>query len=152
MRLSDGFKFTCPDLFEDYRSRFTSIVKFGIAEVMPVPPLETRPLTADEHDLIGWMLRHGNQEALLLLPQLALARATSWRCPCGCASFNLVLEGQQPAAGHMHIVADFIFGPDNQLSGIFLFEKGGVLAGLEVYGLAGDAPKSLPVSEALRLA
>jgi hypothetical protein len=35
-------------------------------------------------------------------------------------------------------------------SGIFVFEKDGMLAGLEVYGLAGDAPKSLPVSESLR--
>jgi hypothetical protein len=98
------------------------------------------------------MLKHGDQGALSLLPQLALARATSWRCPCGCASFNLVLEGQQPSVGtsHMHIVADFIFGPDDQPNGIFLFEKGGMLAGLEVYGLAGDAPKSLPVSEVLR--
>ena len=114
--------------------------------------LETRPLTADERELIGWMLEHGNQEALLLLPQLALALVTSWRCPCGCASFNLVLEGQQPSVvtSHMHIVADFIFGPDDQPSGIFIFERGGMLAGLEVYGLAGDAPKSLPVSEVLR--
>jgi hypothetical protein len=50
----------------------------------------------------------------------------------------------------MHIVADFIFGPDDQPSGVFIFQKGGVLVGLEVYGLAGDAPKLLPVSEVLR--
>jgi hypothetical protein len=50
----------------------------------------------------------------------------------------------------MHIVADFIFGPDDQPSGVFIFQKGGMLAGLEVYGLAGDAPKFLPVSEVLR--
>jgi hypothetical protein len=97
------------------------------------------------------MLEHGNKEAVLFQPQLALARATSWRCPCGCASFNLVVEGQPPdMKGHMRIVADFLFGPVDRPSGIFLFEKGGVLAGLEVYGLAGAAPKSLPVSEALR--
>jgi hypothetical protein len=97
------------------------------------------------------MLEHGKQEAALLLPQLALARATSWRCPCGCASFNLAVEGRPIVEGHMRIVADFIFGPVDEPSGIFLFEKGGVLAGLEVYGLAGDAPKSLPVSEPLRV-
>jgi hypothetical protein len=112
---------------------------------------ETRPLTTEEHQLIKWMLEHGNQEASLLLPQLALARATSWRCPCGCASINLVLEGRPLAEpGGMHIVADFIFGPDDGPSGIFVFEKGGVLAGLEVYRLADDAPTELPACEALR--
>jgi hypothetical protein len=97
------------------------------------------------------MLEHGNDEASLLLPQLELARATSWRCPCGCASFNLVLAGRKPSAeNQMSIVADFVFGPDDQPNGIFIFEKGGLLAGLEVWGLAGDAPKFLPRSEVLR--
>jgi hypothetical protein len=98
------------------------------------------------------MLEHGDDEALSLLPQLTLARVAPWRCPCGCASFNLVLEGKQPpvVTSPMHVVADFIFGSDDRPSGIFIFEKGGVLAGLEVYGLAGDAPKFLPDSEALR--
>jgi hypothetical protein len=41
----------------------------------------------------------------------------------------------------MHILADFIFGTDEELSGIFVWEQSGVLAGLEVYGLAGDAPR-----------
>jgi hypothetical protein len=119
---------------------------------MPESLLETRRLTVDEQSLIRWMLEHGNDEAPLLLPQLELARATSWRCPCGCASFNLVLEGRQPsdAMKQMHIVADFVFGPDDQPSGIFIFERDGLLAGLEVYGLAGDAPKSLPRPEVLR--
>jgi len=30
------------------------------------------------------------------------------------------------------------------------FEKSGVLAGLEVYGLAGEAPKTLPLPESLK--
>jgi hypothetical protein len=47
-------------------------------------------------------------------------------------------------------LADFVFGIDNDLSGIFVFEKGGLLAGLEVYGLAGDAPKKLPLSISLK--
>ena len=119
---------------------------------MPEPFLETRHLTAVEQRLMGWMLEHGNDEASSLLPQLGLARATSWRCPCGCTSFNLVLEGRKPpdATNQIRIVADFVFGPEDRLSGIFVFERGGMLAGLEVYGLAGDAPKSLPQSEALR--
>jgi hypothetical protein len=119
---------------------------------MPEPLFETRLLTRHEQQLITWMLEHASNDASALLPQLELARATSWRCPCGCASFNIVLEGRAApvATTRMKIVADFDFGPDDQPYGIFLFEKGGLLAGLEVYGLAGDAPKSLPQSEALR--
>jgi len=36
------------------------------------------------------------------------------------------------------------------VSGIFLYESKGILSGLEVYGLAGEAPKSLPEPEVLR--
>jgi hypothetical protein len=119
---------------------------------MPEPLLETRQLTDDEQQLVKWMLENGSNEASLLLPQLELARATSWRCVCGCASFNIVLEGRESqfVTNKMNVVADFVFGPDDQPNGIFIFEKDGLLAGLEVYGLAGDAPKSLPHSKALR--
>jgi len=114
--------------------------------------LETRELTNDEQQLIKWMLEHGSDEASLLLPKLELARATSWRCVCGCATFNIVLEGRESrfATNKMNVVADFVFGPDDQPNGIFIFEKGGLLAGLEVFGLAADAPKSLPHSSTLR--
>jgi hypothetical protein len=47
-------------------------------------------------------------------------------------------------------LADFVFGTDADLSGVFVFEKSGILAGLEVYGLATEAPKTLPLPEALR--
>lgn len=47
-------------------------------------------------------------------------------------------------------IADFVFGSGDELSGIFVFEQSGVLAGLEVYGLAGDAPRTLPSPELLR--
>jgi hypothetical protein len=47
-------------------------------------------------------------------------------------------------------LGDFVFGTGEDLSGIFVFEQGGVLAGVEVYGLAGYAPKTLPFSDALR--
>jgi hypothetical protein len=36
-------------------------------------------------------------------------------------------------------------------SGIFISSSGGILAGVEVYGLVGDAPKELPEPEALRV-
>ena len=109
-----------------------------------------RLLTSDEKQLIRWMLEHGNPEAQAFLSQLEKAKATSWRCLCGCASIDLSIDGLPKPSGGLHILADFIFGTDADLSGVFVFEKSGVLAGLEVYGLAGEAPKILPLPEALR--
>src|ERR1035437_2707824 len=109
-----------------------------------------RPLTPDETQLIRWMLEHGKPEAQAFLPQLETAKATPWRCPCGCASINLSIDGLPEPSGGLHILADFVFGTDADLSGIFVFEKSGTLAGLEVYGLATEAPKILPFLDALR--
>jgi hypothetical protein len=48
------------------------------------------------------------------------------------------------------LLADFVFGEGSELSGIFVFEQAGVLAGLEVYGWTGDAPKTLPTPNLLK--
>ena len=109
-----------------------------------------RELTTAEKYLIRWMLEHGKTEARAFLPQLEKAQVTPWRCACGCASINLKVEGFPAPTGGIHPLADFIFGADADLSGIFIYEQNGVLAGLEVYGLAGDAPKLLPSPESLR--
>lgn len=103
-----------------------------------------------EEQLVRWMLEHGNPAAEAFLPQLEKAYVTPYRCPCGCASINFAIEGLSEPTGGMHILADFLFGSDDELSGIFVWEQAGVLAGLEVYGLAGDAPKTLPSPDLLR--
>jgi hypothetical protein len=97
------------------------------------------------------MLEHGTPEAAAFLPQLELAEVTPWRCECGCASINFRVRGHPEAPPGVHPIADFVFGEGETLSGIFVFEKDGILSGLEVYGLAGDAPKRLPQPEELRL-
>jgi hypothetical protein len=109
-----------------------------------------RPLTPDEEHLIRWMLEHGTPEAQAFLSQLQKAKATAWRCACGCASINLAIDGMPEPSGGLHILADFTFGKDEDLSGAFVFEKSGVLAGLEIYGLAGEAPKTLPLPASLK--
>lgn len=96
------------------------------------------------------MLEHGGPEAATFLPQLDEAEVTPWKCDCGCASICFQLRGRPEAPPGVHPIADFLFGEGDSLSGIFLFESDGILSGLEVYGLAGDAPKSLPQSEELR--
>lgn len=109
-----------------------------------------RPMTSAENTLVRWMLEHGNPDAASFLPQCDRAQVTSWHCPCGCASMNFVVEGHPETTGGINPLAEFIFGSESDLSGIFVYERAGVLAGLEVYGLAGDAPKTLPSIEMLR--
>lgn len=115
-----------------------------------VRSIMNRELTPVEEQLIRWMLDHGKAEARAFLPQLEKAQVTPFRCPCGCASINLSIDGLPEPSGGMHILADFLFGTDEELSGIFVWEQGGVLAGLEVYGLAGDPPRTLPLLDSLR--
>lgn len=113
----------------------------------PIP--DERPLTAAEYRLARWMLEHSGPEAQSFLPQLELAHVVS-RCPCGCASIDFEVAGHPRSVGGLRVLGDFISGDGGDLNGVFIFERDGVLAGIEVYGLAGDAPKTLPVPEALR--
>lgn len=111
-----------------------------------------RQLTDHERRLVRWMLEHGSQEAAQFLSQLDEAEVAPWKCDCGCASasINFQIRGRPEAAPGVHPIADFVFGEGDTLSGIFVYEKDGILSGLEVYGLAGEAPKSLPQPEELR--
>lgn len=110
-----------------------------------------RDLTSEERTLVRWMLEHGEPDAPQFLSQLERAQVLPWRCPCGCASIDFSIDGKpKPAPGPLRPIADFVFGSSADLSGIFVYEQAGVLAGLEVYGLAGDAPKTLPSPNSLR--
>jgi len=96
------------------------------------------------------MLEHGSAEARSFISQLELAEVTPWRCQCGCASINLQLKGHPEAPPGVHILGDFCFGRGDNLAGIFIFASDGLLSGIEVYGLAADAPNVLPVPCSLR--
>ncbi|MGQ7933917.1 hypothetical protein [Paraburkholderia sp. D1E] len=109
-----------------------------------------RPLSATEFSLARWMLEHGSPEASGFLEQLLAAEITPWRCSCGCASVNFQIKGRQPAPPGVRILGEFFFGPNDEPAGIFIFASEGVLSGIEVYGLATDAPTALPREEALR--
>lgn len=111
---------------------------------------KNRPLTPAEQRLTSWMLEHGTPEARVFLSQLELAEVTPWKCPCGCASINFQIQGQPEAPPGVHILGDFLVGEGDRVSGVFIYESGGLLSGLEVYGLAGDAPTVLPAVEDLR--
>jgi hypothetical protein len=96
------------------------------------------------------MLENDDSDATQFLIQLESASVAPWRCPCGCASIDLLIAGHTKPKSGTHPLADFIFGIDEDLNGIFVYEMGGVLAGVEVYGMAGEAAKSLPQPESLR--
>lgn len=110
----------------------------------------TRPLTETERRLAQWMLEHGNPDAPGFLPQLSRSKATTWRCACGCASFNFKVAGEPLAPPGVGILGDFVGGEGNDMFGVFIFQAGGILSGVEVYSLAGEAPQVLPTAEQLR--
>ena len=112
--------------------------------------MQTRPLTEDEKRLAKWMLENGTAEASSYIEQLAIAEATDWRCACGCASFNFKIGGMPDAPSGVHILGDYLVGEESTLAGAFIFESGGILSGVELYGLAGDAPKEIPSPNELR--
>ena len=109
-----------------------------------------RDLTSEERNLVRWMLEHGEPEAVGFLPELDRAQVLPTRCPCGCASINFSIDGKPQASGSMRLIADFLYGGQSDLCGAFLFVQEERLSGLEVYGLAVDAPKTLPLPDMLR--
>ncbi len=50
----------------------------------------------------------------------------------------------------MNVLSEYLFGVESDPKGIFVWECNGILAGLEVYGLATEAPAILPQIESLR--
>jgi hypothetical protein len=101
---------------------------------------EDRPLTTQEHTLIRWLLDHGAAHATAFVPQLLDARVVA-RCPCGCASIDFSIAGQRaPAGASMDILSDYGWRDDHgHLFGAFVFARGGLLAGLELWSIDSDA-------------
>ena len=108
-----------------------------------------RPLRENERELARWMLENGTPEAAGFVSQLENSDATSWRCPCGCASFKLKVRNRPAAPPGVHILGDFVYSDGADLAGIFIYSSNGILSGVEVVGMAGDAPKTLPKASQL---
>ena len=114
------------------------------------PILEDRDLTSEETALIDWMLAHGTSEAAYFAPQLGRARVCS-RCPCGCASIDLSIDGKRPTDFRMRVLGDFQWqNAAGNLFGAFVFEQDGLLAGLDLWSVDGkETPRHLPSPELL---
>ncbi len=121
-----------------------------MSHATPIP--EDRPLTSEELTLVRWLLEHGTTAARVYLRQLLDARVVS-RCYCGCASIDFVIGGVIPSPGEgIVILADYEYRTtDGHLCGVFVFERAGLLAGLEVWSVDGlSTPSVLPGIDQLK--
>jgi len=103
-----------------------------------------RPLSDGERQLVCWMLEHGSVTAAGFLSQVHLLEVSPWKCSCGCASLQFEMKGFPAPAGGMRPLAEYTFQAGSERSGIFVYEQASRLAGIEVYGLTGEAAKALP--------
>jgi hypothetical protein len=108
-----------------------------------------RPLTDAELQLARWMIEHGAEDAKRYSGELEMAEVTPWRCPCGCASIKFPIKGCSEPAPGVHILGNFLVGEGDDQAGVFIYSSGGRLRGIEVYGLAGSAPRRLPLPQQL---
>lgn len=101
---------------------------------------EDRLLAEEERRLVSWLLEHGEPHASGFFTQLASARV-SGRCSCGCASIDFSIAGSQPVTeGGMDILADYAWRDhDGHLFGALVFARGGLLAGLDLWSIDGEA-------------
>lgn len=107
---------------------------------------EDRDLSQVERTLIEWLLAHGQEQAGSFADQVSGIRVIS-RCACGCASINFDHAGNGwLSPGPMTVISDHQWqDPEGRLFGVFLFAKGGHLAGLDVWSIDGLAtPVALP--------
>ena len=109
-----------------------------------------RPLSVDESHLVRWILEHGTGDNSSFLEQLGNARVCGL-CPCGCASVDLIVDGNAPDPGAMKILGDFQWrSVGGHLNGAFVFSQSGKLSGLEVWSIdGGETPDRLPAVDQL---
>ena len=108
---------------------------------------EDRELTAEEVDLVRWLLENGKPEARSYLPEVDRLRVAA-RCACGCASVDFF---SAPGLG-VEVLSDYQWeDKEGRLFGVFVFSRRGVLAGLEVWSIDGqETPRVLPHISILR--
>ena len=112
---------------------------------------EDRPLSADEYALTRWLLEHGLPGADAHLGALDRARVVG-RCGCGCASVDFAVDDREPPRNAtFEVLADYQWrDAAGHLGGVFAFARAGVLAGVEVWSIDGEAATDdLPGPEAL---
>ena len=118
-------------LGKETRERLQGEEKERLEEEKRRPP---RPATAEELDILRWLLEHGTPEARTFAPQLENLRAKR-SCSCGCPSIALHVDSQASSGtSSSRVIADATGMTSGGCSvGLILFQDGGRLSELEVY-------------------
>lgn len=95
------------------------------------------------------MLENGKPEAKEFISQLDKVRVVG-QCGCGCATIDFQIEGHPVPTGGMNLIGDFLFGPEDDPGGVFIFEQDGLLGGIEVLGYGEETITTLPDPTELR--
>ncbi len=110
---------------------------------------QNRPLTDDEGALLQWLLEHSTATTAekAQLPFVSVVG----RCPCGCPSIHLAVNGKVPRPGSSSaIIADFCgTTPEGAFVGVMVHIRDGLLSELEAYSLSETNTFSFPRPEAL---
>lgn len=79
------------------------------------------------------------------LEQLGRARVASL-CSCGCASIGFAVSGKRPGYLTMRTLSDYQWVDDHgHLFGAYVFERNGLLAGLDLWSIDGlSTPAAMP--------
>ena len=106
---------------------------------------EPRLLSPAERELTAWLLNHGCSDAPQFLTQLDRAEVVA-HCRCGCASVDFSVAGRRPKTFEMRVLSDYQWKDDRgYLFAVMVFEQDGLLAGLDVWSVDGQAiPRELP--------
>jgi len=71
------------------------------------------------------------------------------KCPCGCASIDFAIDGREPEISAGLVPFGDFLASDHSF-GVFVFQLGGMLAGVEIYSFGDDdTPAEFPSSEDL---
>lgn len=110
-----------------------------------------RGLTSKEKALASWMLNNSSKEALGFLQDLAAARVVA-ECSCGCGSIDFSINGVESEGIGLGVLGDFMFGKIGSKNecNVFIFERGGKLAGIEFVWMYDEAQIRIPEPEELK--
>lgn len=115
------------------------------------PGLEAvkRPLSAEETELLKWLLENGFNGAERFLPQID--RLTVFeKCTCGCPTVYFALDDEPVARKGEKLISDHFGEVDGSPVGAMVFQTDGRISSLEVYSLPGtDKPFGLPAISSL---
>jgi hypothetical protein len=112
---------------------------------------QDRVLSADERELLIWLLEHGAPEAADYLSQIPFVRVIG-QCGCGCPTLELAVGGKEVTRGSSStIVADFCgTTPEGAFVGVMVHVREGLLSELEAYSLSNLKKFPFPRSDSLK--